>query len=130
MLELAQCSLWDVLHAQDTEIAGADGGIDAAAAGIPGAPLVAAAVDLEQGQEHGQGQEQGEGQEQLPLRAMTLQRQLSLAREAATAVEFLHAQEPPIAHCDLKSANYLLGQFSTFQNPDFLFQNPDFRLIS
>ena len=73
VLELAQCSLWDVLHAQDTEALGAAAG---AAADEPGSP-------------------QQEQQREPQLTEMTLQRQLSLAREAATAVEFLHAQVSP-----------------------------------
>jgi serine/threonine protein kinase len=52
-------------------------------------------------------------------RPLNLQRQLGLAREAATAVEFLHAQQPPIAHCDLKSANYLLGRDNLLKLADF-----------
>ena len=33
---------------------------------------------------------------------------LRMAREATAAIEFLHSQQPtPIAHCDVKSANFL-----------------------
>lgn len=41
---------------------------------------------------------------------------LRLARECAEAVAFLHSQEPPVLHLDLKSLNFLLTcAFPLFQ---------------
>ena len=101
VLELAQHSLWDLLHAHKPASASAQGPESAAqSAG-------------------GDGVEEGVPQQQQQLAPLSLQRQLGLAREAATAVEFLHSQQPPIAHCDLKSANYLLGWDNLLKLADF-----------
>ena len=39
-------------------------------------------------------------------------RRLDMATQAAKAVAFLHAQDPPYVHCDIKSPNYLVTQVS------------------
>ena len=52
-------------------------------------------------------------------------RRLDMATQASKAVAFLHAQDPPYVHCDIKSPNYLVTQvrclfFLSFLSHSFL----------
>jgi serine/threonine protein kinase len=114
VLELAQGSLWDLLHTYES-VSTPAGGSDAAAQMTASGETASA----EEAVPPPASQQQQQQQQQQQLAPLSMQRQLGLAREAATALEFLHTQQPPIAHCDLKSANYLLGRDNLLKLADF-----------
>ena len=110
VLDLAERSLWELLHesapvaATEGEGAGGDGGGAGGAGGAGGGGAAGAG-----------------GAEPAPRpEALRVQDQLRLGREASTAVAFLHAQQPPIAHCDLKSGNFLIGRDGLLKLADFV----------
>lgn len=51
---------------------------------------------------------------------LSASQQLQMACDATAAVAYLHAQEPdPIAHCDIKSGNYMVGADGCLKLADF-----------